>query len=233
MSWRTSPPVLWLRNIGRMTGVNKLLASRPSVYEDRFQSAISRVVRSEDIVWDVGANRGIYCAKFSELLWGSGHVFAIEPSPVNVRQLSAITEQLHNITVLPIALGAECGSITFEQGNDELGATSRVVPSNVQPTGAAMRVEVATGDSLVASGTMMPANVIKIDTEGYELEVLRGLKDTLRNRDLRALGVEVHFAQLRERGFSNAAAEIEALLVDAGFCVSWTDASHILATRIN
>lgn len=55
-----------------------------------------------------------------------------------------------------------------------------------------IRVDVTTGDTLVESGNVPSPDVIKIDVEGAELNVLRGLEDTLSSRDCRVVYCEVH-----------------------------------------
>ena len=74
--------------------------------------------------------------------------------------------------------------------------------------------------------------MIKIDTEGFEWDVLLGLRQTLQEKRLRMLCIEMHFGLLQERGLSNAPSDIEKLLVYSGFSLAWPDASHIVATRI-
>src|SRR5581483_623925 len=59
----------------------------------------------------------------------------------------------------------------------------------------------------------------KIDVEGYELEVLRGMAGHLENPTLKSLFIEVHFATLEDRGLKGAPAEIVGMLDRAGFKV--------------
>lgn len=77
---------------------------------------------------------------------------------------------------------------------------------------------------------MMP-NAIKIDVEGFEVEVLQGLGPHLAAPTLRVIGVEVHFGILKERGMADAPQRIERLLARNGFRVQWPDSSHLLALR--
>jgi hypothetical protein len=74
-------------------------------------------------------------------------------------------------------------------------------------------------------------NVIKVDTEGFELDVLLGLKQTLKQPSVRAVCIELHFATLQQRRRPNAPADIEKLLATSGFSVVWPDSSHIVAIR--
>lgn len=234
MSWRTARAVLLLRNLGRAMGLNRMWASLVARrdYEDRFQVVMLGAIRQGDVVWDVGANVGLYSRKFSDIAGTSGKVFAFEPSPVNLRRLYEAVGSLSNVAVVPVALGEREGVAAFEQGSDPLGATSRIVDRAGGDSVERVEIRLSSGDSLVSSGVVAFPNVIKIDTEGFELDVLLGLTKTLEEKCLRALCIEVHFGLLQERGLSNAPSEIEKLLVSSGFSLAWPDASHIVATRI-
>lgn len=187
-------------------------------------------IRHGDVVWDVGANIGFYSTKFSDIVGSSGRVFACEPSPDNRARLEEAVSGRDNVTVLSFALGEREDIVRFEQGNDTLGATSRIVEKTAQSS-RTVDVRVANGDQIIASGEAAFPNVIKIDTEGFELEVLRGLVGSLRRRELRTLCIEVHFSLLKERGLPNAPADIEEILELSGFNLTWPDPSHIFATR--
>jgi len=92
-------------------------------------------------------------------------------------------------------------------------------------------VEVVAGDDLIASGDAPAPTVIKVDTEGFEEDVIWGLRNTLRNPSLRGLLIEVHFGLLEKRGHQRAPERITSALADAGFKLSWVDPSHLLAVR--
>lgn len=226
--------MLPLRNLGRVLGLNRRLAFLlgGEGYEDWFQVAMLSAIRPGDIVWDVGANVGFYSKKFSDIAGSSGKVFAYEPSPANLHRLNKAVASLGNVTVMPVALGDRKDVVVFEQGTDPLGATSRVVDKAARKSGRQVEIQLLSGDHLVSSGAVAMPNVIKIDTEGFELDVLRGLRQILQHKSLRTLCVEVHFGLLKERGLPNAPSDIEKLLVSSGFSLVWPDASHIIASRI-
>jgi len=233
VSWRTARPVLALRNLGRALGLNRLVGSWlvKGAYEDRFQAAMIAAIRPGDVVWDVGANVGLYAGKFSDIAGPSGKVFAYEPSPANLQRLNEAVASRANVIVVPLALGRRDGVAAFEQGSDRLGATSRIVDDGKGDPGGRIEIRVASGDQLVSSGVVAIPNAIKIDTEGFELDVLLGLSRILNEDCLRVVCVEVHFGLLEGRGLPDAPSDIERLLVSAGFRVDWPDASHIVATR--
>lgn len=73
--------------------------------------------------------------------------------------------------------------------------------------------------------------MVKIDVEGFELDVLKGMSGLLADPALRAIFVEVHFLALANRGLHTAPADMIALLRAAGFEIQWIDPSHFGATR--
>ena len=107
MSWRISRAVLIFRNLGRALGLNRLLVSLlgKGGYEDRFRVAMLGAIRKGDIVWDVGANVGLYSKTFSAIAGSSGKVFAYEPSPANLKRVNEAVASLVNVTVVPVARG--------------------------------------------------------------------------------------------------------------------------------
>lgn len=230
MSWRTSAIVVAARDLGRMLGLNNILARLLSNngYEVNYDTAFCSELEPGDCVWDVGANIGYYSKQFARQIGESGTVFAFEPSPVNYAKLVNTCDGLTNVRPIQIALGSETTTLPFEQGTDELGATSRIVTNTVV---GSLLVDVHPGLALVEDGIAARPNAIKVDVEGFELEVLRGLGALIRDTSLRLLGLEIHFRILNSRGMKQAAAEIEGLLADAGFQIAWPDSSHMIAKR--
>jgi FkbM family methyltransferase len=215
-------------------GINRLLARLlgSSRYEDRFQSEMLSLIKNNDRIWDIGANVGLYTEIFSRLTGLDGAVFAFEPSAQNRTALSVRVADCPNVSVIPVALGNTVGQVSFHQGEDDSGATSRIIEGSEISGSESQSIEMRTADSCIADGTAAAPNFIKIDVEGFELDVLQGMTTCLSSANLRVVCVEVHFGLLSARGMANAPAEIETLLTTAGFKCHWSDASHIIATRV-
>lgn len=232
MSWQTNRVVIWLRTLGRAVGINRAIGMllRSGRDEERFHRALLENIKAGDCVWDIGANVGMYSTLFSERVGVDGRVIAFEPSPINRDKLIDAINGFENVLVFPYALGERNSKVLIRQGNDPLGATTRIVEAGRD---FGLEVELATGDSLIADrGVPVPA-VLKIDTEGFEFDVLNGLKTTLQSEIVRAVCIEVHFEILKLRGMPNAPAEMEELLKFHGFRCKWVDASHIVALRMD
>ena len=232
MGWRTNKLTLALRDVGRNLGINSFLQSfsKPGSYEDAFNDALLSCLRKNDVVWDVGANIGHYTKLFAELAGPQGKVFAFEPSSQNYGKLASNVDAFENVVLLPYGLGNMEEKVSFKQGDDDLGATTQVM-SDISTSGNFFEADIRIGDDLVRSGAAAQPNFVKIDVEGFELEVLTGMNEILKDRQLHAIGVEVHFGLLTARGMSKAPRQIESLLKKSGFSCTWPDSSHILARR--
>lgn len=234
MPWLANAWVLRARRLGRHAGVNRLLARLlyGRGYERRFDAALASTMREGDVVWDVGANVGHYARQFAERVGDRGRVVAFEPMPENLARLQAHVLGCRNVSIVPVGLGSHDAVQVFVQGEDGLGATSRMLDQGRSAAVGtrAFEVTVRRGDGCLLDGFPVP-NIMKIDVEGFELEVLDGMPAVLADPALRAIGVEVHFAVLDERGLPGAARRLEATLRAHGFRLQWCDASHVLATR--
>lgn len=228
MSWRTNSAVLLARNVGRAMGVNRLVGRLiQHGYEEDYDARLSSYIHSADVVWDIGANVGYYTTQFAKRVGPRGMVIAFEPSKLNFLRLQTACKELQQVGLQPFGLGEANGQVGFRQGNDNLGATSQVVSDASGDDVVQIRV----GDELISEAVLPQPNVIKMDVEGFEGEVLRGLQKCLTSPNLRAVGIEIHFGILQQRGLGRAPQVIESVLRAADFSVSWPDNSHILATR--
>lgn len=229
MIWYTNPIIIGLRNAARKLGLTRILAGLrgSQSYEHAFDNALFSAMRKGDVVWDIGANVGYYTRRFVETVGPDGHVVAFEPFPATAERLRAHMQDAPNYSLQTLALGAEDGEVWMQAGDDDLGATSRIIASPED----GVKIRIATGDGLLGRNDVSAPTVIKIDTEGFELDVLRGMAGQLTSPYLRAIFVEVHFGLLAERGQPKAPVEIERLLKSAGFVTRWVDPSHIAAER--
>ena len=85
-------------------------------YEIEKQAAVRRLAKPGMTVFDVGANAGFYTLAFSRLVGDSGHVWAFEPLPENIRNLQRHVEinTLRNVTVVAAAVSKQAGTAAFQ-----------------------------------------------------------------------------------------------------------------------
>lgn len=226
-------PYRMMRKLGRALGVNRVVARLTSGdrYENRFGRAFCATLRTGDCVWDVGANVGHFTEVFSAAVGPAGRVLAFEPSPVNAAALEKATAALPNVQRLTIALGNARGRIHFFEAAAAQGYQSRCLPDAEASSLSTIFVDVRRGDDIVNETPAATPNAIKIDVEGFELEVIEGLGSLLAHPELRTIGVEVHFALLEQRDRANTPRDIVHLLAAHGFDAQWADHSHLIGRR--
>jgi len=227
----SSQTAIRLRSFGRRLGifpplVRALRKFSGAAYEERFEAALLREIRPGDTLWDVGANVGLYTEKFAARVQPLGSVVAFEPSPQSVESLRRRFAASTSVTVCPVALADEAGSAIFYGNRSDDGTTDSLVRRSDEAT--AHEIAVRRGDDYLLE---FPPNVIKVDVEGFELEVLRGMHKVLLSPSMRAVMIEVHFGILNDRGLPDAPAELVQLLREAGLAISWVDSSHLAGRR--
>ena len=204
-------------------------------YEERFSQKMLEELREGDVVWEVGANLGIYTRDFCSRVGPSGRVIAFEPTPACYTALAdnCRTELAQNCEIHQLALGEQNGQVEMQLADDPLGATHSVLTEEQKLSGVeTIAVEMVRGDALTAERGMLEPNFLKVDVEGSELDVFVGLGELLKEKSCRAVFCEVHFGLLAERGQPYASKEIEKLLAESGLSEqSWLDASHLMALR--
>jgi FkbM family methyltransferase len=145
-------------------------------------------VRPGEVFYDIGANIGLYTLLAGKRVGEHGMVYAFEPHVANVQSL------LHNVSqnsladhvkVMSCALGAEEGFFDFNYYATQAGTSMSQLGDNrdsndqqFQPVFAEYKYA-ATIDGLIAQGSIRPADHIKIDVDGNELLIVRGMSNLL------------------------------------------------------
>ena len=229
----TSPIVIQIRNLTRKMGINKWIGSLISSesYEDKFGVAFQNEIHAGDIVWDIGANVGLYTHQFREKSAPDGLVVAFEPTPSCFRELQRQFENNKQVVLKNWAVGESDGQITMAIEEDPLAATHRIILDSSKDNLQSVTVDVRSAISIIGRESHLFPNIVKIDVEGHEGHVIDGFSWMLSDPRLKCIGIEMHFGLLAERGESTRPKQMERLLADKGFTNRWTDASHLLATR--
>lgn len=229
-----------IRSFLRLLGLTKHLANLQdrwnlflgkTKYEFNFDKTLCQLIKKNDIVWDIGANVGLYTIKFSELVEPLGVVYSFEPAPACFHTLQQNCLNKKNIRLLNVALGKTSGVLSMNIATDPLGVSHTLVNSAPNTYSQKTNVWVTTGDEIIKTMQSPMPNVIKIDVEGFEEEVLLGMQLCLQNKSCRAIFCEIHFSILHAKGERFAPTRIQDMLKNSGFTVKWIDRSHLGAYR--
>ena len=153
-----------------------------------FIEAALEDLRPGETFLDVGCHYGIFSIFGAKLVGPQGHVFSIEPHPgaLKILQGNIDLNGCANVKVVQAALSEVEGSIPLSYNENGAGPKG---PND--PESSVHHVRSLPGDALFADGVTVPA-AIKIDVEGHEFSVLKGLATTLSSDQCRRLCVEVH-----------------------------------------
>ncbi|EFC85841.1 methyltransferase FkbM family [Parafrankia sp. EUN1f] len=170
----------------------------------------SAILEPGDCCYDVGANIGVYTLWAAGLVGDFGEVHAFEPVDGTRATLTALVEQnqLQNVRISSSAVGASEGEIGMKIHRNASGLAHPVTDGS-QPD---VSVPLTTLNTYAA--TRRPPVLVKIDVEGFELDVLRGASDIL-STEHPALLLELLPAHLERRGMT--AADIVDNLAGLGY----------------
>ncbi|MEJ7932946.1 FkbM family methyltransferase [Sphingobium sp. AN558] len=142
-------------------------------------SQVAAALPGNATIIDIGANIGLTTIPSSRYL-PQGRVISIEPSPKIFSALAKMTSAngLKNVTLVNKCIGEVAGQVPFVENFDFLAGSYAGSDAREEST---VMVEMITLDSLVRSERLDRIDLIKIDVEGFELDVLKGGSFTLDN----------------------------------------------------
>jgi FkbM family methyltransferase len=143
-------------------------------YELDKQQALTQFVRTGMTVYDIGAQAGFYTLFFSRLV-GEGKVYAFEPFAENVQHLlwHIRMNGVRNAQVIQVALAerVHLAGFTVDRGISQNALIDAVNASLLVPT--------LSLDEAVEIHGLTPPDLIKMDVEGAESVILKGVRRTL------------------------------------------------------
>lgn len=150
-------------------------------------SGLSRFseIFARSVALDIGANIGNHALYFAPQF---KEVYAIEANPRTfaLLALNAAHPGVANVTALQAAIGERRQKLTFAEHRNEVGRSGIIGATNKfsdvlrdQP-GRTFEIETENGDEFLASRVNGRISLVKIDVEGFEASVIRGLAATIR-----------------------------------------------------
>lgn len=151
-------------------------------------------------LFDVGANRGDWAAMAAQMLIQTGEtacIHAFEPTGSTFSYLSDRFNLDKRVTLNHLALSDTAGEADFFIV-DELAGTNSLHGTGSQQT---ERVRLATLDAYVQEHDLVHIDLVKSDTEGHDLSVLRGAEMIMREGRVDIWQFEYNHRWIANRAF--------------------------------
>ena len=157
-----------------------LTVSHYGTYEELEAKIMEEKIEMGNVVVDVGANIGLHTLNMARIVGNAGQVFAFEPDPSNFEILkkNAKINNYKNIILEQKAVGDKHGRTTLYQSDNPIN--HRIFPQTKRAN-SQVQVELTNLDNYFDSDMIDKINFIKIDVEGMEFGVLKGMKNILKN----------------------------------------------------
>jgi FkbM family methyltransferase len=134
---------------------------------------INSFIKKGDAVMDIGSNTGLFTMILSDLIGEKGKVFSFEPCAASFKKLvnNLRVNHLNNVETFNIGLGNKEDEKEIHFNPQQSGLSSLV--EKVSEDCVSEKIRITTLDKFTND---LPERIsfIKIDTEGYEPEVLMG-----------------------------------------------------------
>ena len=177
-------------------------------------------------VFDIGANVGLTMAVFS-LRASTGAVYAFEPSPTAFPCLEATIEanKFQNCQAFNLAMSTASGEMSFS--NNPTTASASHLSRDGSLGGNNMTVNVSTVDLMASELALSRLDLIKIDVEGFELDVIDGALQTIQKAKP-SVFVEFNSFALIAFGNINPRKLLDRLLDIFPYVYGWDGSTHYI-----
>jgi len=162
---------------------------RFGLYEIATVECIKKILKKGDVFIDVGAHIGYLTAVGASLVGKEGQVYSFEPVPLYFEYVRKLALQNPGYKIVPqnCALGDKTGTAVMCYGGPFNSGGSSLVAGELNPATieGSINVSVRRIDDYLRQNKLEVVDLIKIDVEGFEFPVLKGLKSYFENTNYR------------------------------------------------
>lgn len=163
-----------------------------------FHYLIKKVIDKEEAIcfFDIGANTGQTSKKINQY-FPNASIYAFEPVKKTFDQLVFNTQTITKVHAFQNAMGAEPGEfVIYHRPDSEWNSLVKELNDLAKNEGAVSEtVQVNTVDLFLKEKQLGKIDILKSDTEGFELQVLEGAKEALQEQLIDMLYIEVGFVK--------------------------------------
>jgi FkbM family methyltransferase len=149
-------------------------------YEDEINKLIRISLKPGNIALDIGANIGLQSIRMSQCTGAEGKVYAFEPLAHLQEKFSNNIKlnKANNIKLFPFALANEESTADFKISKNTWNqGTFSIGNNDGGPDTQCVIIKIA--DNVPEIKELSRLDLVKIDVEGFEYQVLQGLKQTI------------------------------------------------------
>jgi FkbM family methyltransferase len=185
MDWKT----YLKRKVERYTGVRLYRYSLPRGIDFSNDARHILIPGKVSVVFDVGANIGQSAEQF-RLSYPNARILCFEPVSTTFQELNRRAANWRQVETYQLAFGSMSGPKAIHINSDPLSTVNSFVSAFDGGLGGKETVQVQTLDAFCRNNNIEDIDLIKIDVEGYEIEVLRGAERMLSEGRVKALYLE-------------------------------------------
>jgi len=189
-------------------------------YEPVQTAWVSGILKPGSRFVDVGASFGHYVGLASKNVGESGQVFAFEPSPLAADMLSELIAEnrITNVELTRAAVGDRDGEIEIHLPTDDVVHSPSIFYSD--PSFIPYRVPMIALDSFAPLQDGRLIDLVKIDVEGFEPNVINGMKNLIGGGVVRNIMCEFNSGWLRHNSGMTPHALLD-LVLGFGFSIRY------------
>lgn len=180
---------------------------------------ILEYVAESNIIIDVGGNIGQTALMVANKIGKDGLVYAFEPYPPTYEKFInnlSLNPKINNIKIYPIGIGKNLMNLDMFQDCITNSGANRVVYNHQKDLPGLHNVTINSLDTFVRQEDMPKIDLIKIDVEGFEMNVLLGAIQTLKKYKP-GLYIEIDDDNLKKQGSSSK--EVINFLKELGYII--------------
>ncbi len=172
------------------------------VYGELDTKIIKKQLNENDIVIDVGANIGYYTLLSAKSVGNAGRVFAFEPEPENFKllQKNIKVNNYKNTITENYAVSNTNGKISLFLAKN--GIVGHRIYDSDDCSDSILVNKITLDDYFTKLNLLDKINFVKIDVEGFEFGVLKGMVKIIEKSKNLKLFVEFNRISLEEAGFN-------------------------------
>jgi FkbM family methyltransferase len=218
-------------NLNIKSKFSEILVHGPFELEE--QCFLKYFLKRNGVFIDVGSNIGLFSLIASKRVGKKGKVYSFEPTPETFKwlQLNISVNRIKNIYASNIAVSNNSGKQEFKISGDGYDAwNSFGIPSEGKVI-EKIQVNTITFDDFICLNNLERIDLIKIDVEGWEINVLKGGKKYFNKCTSAAILIEFTDINLQNAGFSST--ELYNLLISYGYKLFTFNCSQKLLLKDN